>query len=304
MTTSSRSGLLFGLAAYGLWGLFPLYFLLFARSGAVEVVAHRALWSLVFCALLLTLTRQWPAVARTLTDRRTTLSLGLAGVLIVVNWSTYVFAVLTGRTLETALGYFINPLAVAGLGILVLGERLRRLQLVAILFGLASVVVMVAGYGEVPWTALLLAGSFGLYSLVKKVAGRSVGALPGLAIETGVVAPVAVAYLTYLGLAGASTATLSDGYAGLLVTTGIVTAVPLLLFAAAARRVSMITIAILQYLAPIGQFLLGWLVFDEPMPASRWAGFVLIWIGVLVFVVDAVVASNRHGRATRRAAAR
>ena len=262
MTTSSRSGLLFGLAAYGLWGLFPLYFLLFARSGAVEVVAHRALWSLVFCALLLTLTRQWPAVARTLTDRRTTLSLGLAGVLIVVNWSTYVFAVLTGRTLETALGYFINPLAVAGLGILVLGERLRRLQLVAILFGLASVVVMVAGYGEVPWTALLLAGSFGLYSLVKKVAGRSVGALPGLAIETGVVAPVAVAYLTYLGLAGASTATLSDGYAGLLVTTGIVTAVPLLLFAAAARRVSMITIAILQYLAPIGQFLLGWLVFD------------------------------------------
>lgn len=304
MTTSSRSGLLFGLAAYGLWGLFPLYFLLFARSGAVEVVAHRALWSLVFCALLLTLTRQWPAVARTLTDRRTTLSLGLAGVLIVVNWSTYVFAVLTGRTLETALGYFINPLAVAGLGILVLGERLRRLQLVAILFGLASVVVMVAGYGEVPWTALLLAGSFGLYSLVKKVAGRSVGALPGLAIETGVVAPVAVAYLTYLGLAGASTAALSDGYAGLLVTTGIVTAVPLLLFAAAARRVSMITIAILQYLAPIGQFLLGWLVFDEPMPASRWAGFVLIWIGVLVFVVDAVVASNRHERATRRASAR
>lgn len=297
MITSTRSGTLFGIAAYVLWGLFPLYFTLFGRSGALEVVAHRAFWSLVFCALLLTVLRQWGQLRAVLRDRRTTAALAVAGILIVVNWSTYVFAVLTGRTLETALGYFINPLAVAALGIVVLGEKLRRLQWVAMVFGLASVIVMVAGYGEVPWTALTLAASFGLYSLVKKVAGRTVGALPGLAIETGAVAPVAVAFLVYLAVSGQSTATPADGYGPLLATTGIVTAVPLLLFAAAARRVSMVTIAILQYLAPIGQFLLGWLVFQEPMPAARWAGFVLVWLGVAAFVVDALVASrSRHRR--------
>ncbi len=289
-----RTGLGYGLAAYLLWGLFPLYFTLFARSGAVEVVAHRALWSLVFCALLLTVLRQWGALREALRDRRLTLGLAVAGVLIVVNWSTYVLAVLTGHTLETALGYFINPLAVAALGIVVLGERLRRLQWLAMAFGAASVLVMVLGYGQVPWIALILACSFGTYSLVKKVAGRSVGALPGLAIETGAVAPVALGYLGWLVFAGEATASPASGYGALLATTGVVTAVPLLLFAAAARRVSMVTIAILQYVAPIGQFLLGWLVFHEPMPPMRWAGFALVWAAVVVFVVDALVASRRR----------
>ena len=180
----------------------------------------------------------------------------------------------------------------AGLGILVLGERLRRLQWVAMAFGVASVAVMVVGYGQVPWIALTLASSFGLYSLVKKLAGRSVGALPGLAIETAAVAPLAAAYLAYLAVTGGSTAT--GGYGALLATTGIVTAIPLLLFAAAARRVSMITIAILQYLAPIGQFLVGWVVFDEPMPAARWAGFTLVWAAVALFVADALLATRRR----------
>lgn len=290
----TNKGVAYGFAAYGLWGLFPLFFALFERSGALEVVAHRALWSLVFCVLLLTVLRQWPSLRAVLADRRTATYLGLAGFLIVVNWGTYVFAVLSGNTLETALGYFINPLAVAALGILVLGEKLRRLQWAAMLLGLASVAVMVAAYGQVPWIALTLALSFGTYSLVKKVAGRSVGALPGLAIETGAVAPLALGYLTYLSLTGASSA--AGGYGVLLTTTGVVTAIPLLLFAAAARRVSMVTIAILQYLAPIGQFLLGWLYFGEPMPASRWAGFALVWAAVVLFVVDAVVVT----RLTRR----
>ncbi|MHA7860771.1 EamA family transporter RarD [Tessaracoccus sp. Y36] len=290
--TYSDKGLGYGLAAYGLWGLFPLYFVLFERSGALEVVAHRAVWSLVFCAVLLTVLGQWRHLKKALADRRTVLSLAVAGVLIVVNWSTYVFAVLTGHTLETALGYFINPLAVAALGILVLGERLRPLQWTAMFFGLASVVVMVVAYGQVPWAALTLAASFGTYSLVKKLAGRSVGALPGLAIETGAVAPIAIGFLIYLAVTGQSTAT--GGYSVLLTTTGIVTAIPLLLFAAAARRVSMVTIAILQYIAPIGQFLLGWLYFGEPMPPSRWAGFALIWVAVLLFVTDAVVVTRRR----------
>ena len=288
----NRAGLGYGLAAYILWGLFPLYFQFFGRSGALEVVAHRALWSLGFCLLLIAMLRQWGLLRAALADRRTVAALALAGGLIVVNWTTYVFAVMTERTLETALGYFINPLAVAGLGILVLGERLRRIQWVAMAFGIASVAVMVVGYGQVPWIALTLAGSFGFYSLVKKLAGRSVGALPGLAIETAAVAPVAAAYLAYLAVTGGSTAT--GGYGALLATTGIVTAIPLLLFAAAARRVSMITIAILQYLAPIGQFLVGWLVFNEPMPAARWAGFTLVWAAVALFVADALLASRKR----------
>lgn len=285
-------GVAYGFAAYGLWGLFPLYFVLFERSGPLEVVAHRALWSLVFCLLLITVSRQWAAVREVLADRRITLSLAVAGFLIIVNWSTYVFAVLSGDTLGTALGYFINPLAVAALGIVILGERLRPLQLTAVAFGVASVAVMVVGYGKVPWVALLLALSFGTYSLVKKLAGRSAGALPGLAVETGAVAPLALGFIAYLSVTGQSTAV--GGHAVLLTTTGIVTAVPLLLFAAAARRVSMVTVAILQYIAPIGQFLLGWLYFDEPMPASRWAGFALVWTAVLLFVADAIVVSRRR----------
>ena len=292
MKSDARTGLGYGLAAYGLWGLFPLYFQFFGRSDALEVVAHRALWSLAFCLLLITALRQWGLLRSALADRRAVAGLALAGILIVVNWSTYVFAVMTERTLETALGYFINPLAVAALGIVVLGERLRPLQWAAMVFGAASVVVMVVGYGQVPWIALTLAASFGLYSLVKKLAGRSVGALPGLAIETAAVAPVAAGYLAYLALAGQSTA--SGGYGLLLATTGIVTAVPLLLFAAAARRVSMVTIAILQYLAPLGQFLVGWLVFHEPMPAARWAGFALVWAAVVLFVADGVLTTRRR----------
>lgn len=288
------SGLEYGFAAYLLWGLFPLYFVLFERSGAVEVVAHRALWSLVLCVVLLTVLKQWGQVRAVLADRRTALALGMAGLLIIVNWGTYVFAVLAGNTLETALGYFINPLAVTALGILVLGEKLRRLQWVAVGLGLASVLVMVVAYGQVPWVALILAGSFGTYSLVKKVAGRSVGALPGLAIETGAMLPLALGYLGYLTVTGTSTA--QGGYGVLLATTGLVTAIPLLLFAAAARRVSMVTIAILQYIAPIGQFLLGWLYFNEPMPASRWAGFILIWVAVALFVTDALITTRRRLR--------
>lgn len=294
-----RAGLAYGLTAYILWGLFPLFFNLFGRSGAIEVVAHRALWSLVFCLLLLTVLRQWGELRRVLADRRLVGGLALAGGLIIVNWGTYVYAVMTDRTLEAALGYFINPLAVAALGIIVLGERLRPLQWAAMAFGAASVVVMVTGYGQVPWISLTLALSFGTYSLVKKLAGRSVGALPGLAVETGAVAPLALAYIGYLTLTGHSSAT--GGYTLLLASTGVVTAIPLLLFAAAARRVSMVTVAMLQYLAPIGQFLVGWLIFDEPMPAARWAGFGLVWAAVVLFAADVLLAGRR--RMVRRAGA-
>lgn len=286
-------GLPSGIAAYLLWGLFPLYFVLFARSGALEVVAHRAIWSLVFCLFLLAATRSLGELREILADRRVTVSLAAAGLLIATNWSAYVYGVATGRTLDAALGYFINPLAVTALGVLVLKERLRPGQWLALAFGAAAVVVLVVGYGEFPYIALTLALTFGTYSLVKKIAGRSVAPTAGLAMETAAVLPFALGYLIFLAATGRSTVDLFSGYGLLMMSTGVVTAIPLLLFAASARKVSLITLGMLQYIAPVGQFLLGWLVFHEPMPASRWAGFVLVWAAIVVFAVDIVAVSRR-----------
>lgn len=291
---TKNSGLTSGIAAYALWGLFPLYFVLFSRSGAFEVVAHRALWSLVFCLILLAATGKLGQLRSVLADRRTLGFLAVAGVLIAGNWTTYVYGVVTGRTLDAALGYFINPLAVTLLGVVVLKERLRRAQWIAMAFGAAAVVVLVVGYGQFPFIALTLACTFGTYSLVKKLAGRSVAPTPGLAVETAAVAPIAIVYLVFLGATGQATVQPVSWYAALMATTGIVTAVPLLLFADAARKVSLVTIGMLQYLAPIGQFLVGWLVFREPMPGSRWAGFALVWVAVAIFAIDAMrVARSR-----------
>lgn len=286
-------GLASGFAAYLLWGLFPLYFVLFARSGALEVVAYRAIWSLVFCLALLAVLGRLGEVRAILADRRLTLSLAAAGLLIATNWSAYVFGVMAGRTLDAALGYFINPLAVTALGVFVLKERLRPGQWLAMAFGVAAVVVLVVGYGEFPYIALTLALTFGLYSLVKKLAGRSAAPAAGLAMETAAVLPFALSYLVALAATGQGTVNLVSGYGLLMASTGVVTAIPLLLFAAAARHVSMVTLAMLQYIAPVGQFLLGWLVFHEPMPASRWAGFALVWVAIAAFAVDAILVSRR-----------
>ena len=290
-----RQGLINGVVAYLLWGIFPLYFVLFARSGAFEIVAYRALWSLVVCLLVLAVMRRLGELRDILAKPKMALAVGVAGILIATNWTVYVYGVNTDRTLDAALGYFINPLAVAALGVLVLGEKLRPLQWAAILAGLAAVVVLLVGYGQFPFIAITLALSFGTYSLVKKVSGGAVAPVSGLAFETATVAPIALGFLIYLAVAGRSTVDLFSGYGALMATTGVVTAVPLLLFAAAARRVSMITLAMLQYIAPIGQFLLGWLVFHEPMPLSRWLGFGFVWIAILLFVADvALTQRQRH----------
>ncbi|MDF1489518.1 EamA family transporter RarD [Tessaracoccus caeni] len=285
-----RKGLVNGFAAYLLWGLFPLYFALFARSGALEVVAHRAIWSLGVCLLILAATRKLHQLREILTNRKLAWGLAAAGVLILANWSMYVYGVNTGRTLDAALGYFINPLAVTALGVLVLKERLRPLQWAAMASGVVAVVVLLIGYGRFPYIALTLAFSFGTYSLVKKLAGASVAPVPGLAFETATVTPIALGYLIYLAVVGQSTFGLSGGYGALLATTGIITAIPLLLFAVAAREVSMVTLGMLQYIAPVGQFLLGWLVFHEPMPLSRWLGFGFVWLAIALFVTDVVLA--------------
>lgn len=292
-----RKGLVSGFAAYILWGLFPLYFVLFSRSGALEIVAYRAVWSLGVCLLILAATRNLGQLRDILANRRLAWGLAAAGVLIFTNWSVYVYGVNVGRTLDAALGYFINPLAVTALGVLVLKEKLRPLQWAAMAFGAIAVVVLLLGFGEFPYIALTLAFSFGTYSLVKKVAGASVAPVPGLAFETATVAPLALGYLIFLAATGAATVDLFSGYGALMATTGIVTAVPLLLFAVAAREVSMVTLGMLQYIAPVGQFLLGWLVFHEPMPLSRWLGFGLVWVAITLFAADALITTRGHRRA-------
>jgi chloramphenicol-sensitive protein RarD len=277
-------------SAYLLWGLFPLYWPLLEPAAPVEILAHRIAWSLVFVCGLLALTAGFGWL-RTLGARRARL-LALAAALVTVNWGTYIYGVNSEHVVETSLGYFINPLVTVALAVTVLGERLTRLQGVAVAIAGAAVVVLTVDYGRPPWIALILACSFGLYGLIKKRAG--VDGLQSLAFETGFLAPVAVAYLLVLGATGAGTFTTEGpGHAALLAAGGIFTAVPLMLFGAAAIRIPLTQLGLIQYLAPTLQFAIGVLVYSEPMPASRLAGFALVWVALGVFTWDAVQGTRR-----------
>lgn len=289
-------GLATGASAYLLWGVLPLYIALLRPSGAVEIIAHRVLWSLVFCALVLTVTRSWRGLAAVLRAPRTMGLVTLAAVLLAVNWLTFVFGTLTGHVVDAALGYFINPIVTVALAVLVLRERLRRLQWVALGFGASAVLVITIGYGRLPWIALTLAVSFGVYGLLKNRVGRSVAAAPGLAAETLVLAPAATAYLVWLHVAGDGTfGGAGVGHALALAGTGVATALPLLLFGEAARRLPLSVVGMLQYLAPMLQFAIGVLVLHETMPPARWWGFGLVWVALVLLTVDGI----RTGRAGR-----
>jgi chloramphenicol-sensitive protein RarD len=285
-----RSGLAAGVGAYLLWGLFPLYWPLLEPAAPVEILAHRIAWSLLFVAGLLALTAGF-AWLRTLGRRRAGL-LTLAAVLVTVNWGTYIYGVNSEHVVETSLGYFINPLVTVALAVTVLGERLTRLQVVAVAIAAVAVVVLTADYGRPPWIALTLACSFGLYGLIKKRAG--VDGVQSLGFETGVLALPALAYLLVLGANGSGTFTSEGaGHAALLALGGVFTAVPLMLFGAAAIRIPLTTLGLIQYLAPTLQFAIGVLIYSEPMPASRLAGFGLVWIALAVFTWDAVQGTRR-----------
>lgn len=298
---TERRGYLYGVGAYLMWGVFPLYFRALDSSGPFEIVAHRAAWSFAFAMLLIVLLRQWRKVREVLKHPRTAWSLALAGFLVTINWTLYVWAVNTDHTLDAAMGYFINPLVSAVLAVLVLNERLSRTQWVAFGFGAAAVVVLIVGYGSVPYFALGLALTFGLYGLVKKRVGTSVGALPGFAVETGALLPIALSFIIYLGIAGQQTATSTPAHFALLMLAGAVTALPLLLFAAAATRLPLAAIGMLQYMTPIMQFMIGWLLFNEPLPPQRLAGFVLVWIALTIFTFDAVRRARMNQRLLRAA---
>ncbi|GAB3195631.1 EamA family transporter RarD [Nocardioides hungaricus] len=298
----ARRGFAFGVAAYVLWGLLPLYWPLLAPAGAGEILAHRILWSSITMAIVVVALRRTRRLRAIWDDRRVRILLTTAAAVITVNWLTYIWGVNNGRVVETSLGYFINPLVTVLMGVLVLGERLRPLQWAALGLAAGAVVVLTVDYGRLPWVALVLAFSFGSYGLCKKTA--NVGATESLAYETAVIAPLAAAYLLWLGATGGSSFTdRGTGPALLFVATGVITAVPLICFGVAATRVSMVTLGLLQYLAPVLQFVLGVLWFREDMPAGRWVGFVLVWIALAIFTVEAVNHRRRQLRLAVEASA-
>ncbi len=296
----TRTGLLCSVAAYSIWGLFPLYWPLLEPSGAVEILAHRMVWSLATVLVVLAATRRWDWIRPLLRQPGRLVMIALGAALISVNWGVYIWGVNSGHVVETSMGYFINPLVSIAFGVLVLRERLRTLQWVAVGVGAAAVVVMAVAYGKPPWIALTLAISFSTYGLVKKKVG--LGGVESMAAETAVQFLPALGFLLFLGSSGHSTyASEGTGHALLLMGTGAITALPLVCFGIAAVRLPLSVIGMVQYLAPVFQFALGLLVFHETMPAERWAGFALIWLALALLSWDAL-RTARTARAELRAA--
>lgn len=287
-----RHGIAYGLGAYGLWGLVPLYWPLLDAASPVEILAHRIVWSLVLAGLLLLLLRRrgwW----RPLATPRILGLLTMAAAFIAVNWGLYIWAVNTGHVVEAALGYYINPILSVLLGVFVLRERLTVGQWIAVGLAGAAVLVLAVEHGQPPWVALILAASFATYGLLKKQIDS--GALETLTVESAVLTPVALGYLVWLQVNG----TLVFGHAGigqslLLASSGLVTLIPLLLFAAAATRLPLSTVGLLQYLTPTAQFLLGVFYFDEAMSTGRWIGFGLVWAALVLLTVAGLRGRRRH----------
>lgn len=286
-----KRGYLFAGAAYGLWGLFPLYWKLLRPTGAVEILAHRFVWSFVLVAIIVVAGRKLAGI-KTLTRKPRTLALiAAAAVVIAINWGTYIYGVNTDRVVETALGYFLNPLVTVLMGVLVLHEKLRRLQWIAIAVGASALAVITIDYGRLPWIALVLGLSFAVYGLVKKQA--KLPASDGLFAETAILLVPAAGFLVWMQFTGESGFSLSVGHSLLLIGAGVITAVPLLFFAGAANRLPMTALGMGQYIAPSIQFIVGVTVFGEAMPTARWAGFGLVWLALVVFSVDAVRQTRR-----------
>lgn len=300
----TRAGFLYGFGAYGLWGLLPLYFVLLLPATAYEIVAMRVLFSVLFCLILLALTRSLGTLIKLFRDGKAVIALVIAGVLIATNWLLYVVATTTGHTLEASLGYFINPIVAVLLGVIVLREKLRPLQWAAIIVGFLAVLVMSVFYGSVPWLSLALAFSFGFYGLVKSTIGGRYPALVTLTGETAAIAPLALAAVFFLNSEGQITVfSEGAGHFWLLASSGIITAVPLLLFGSAAARLPLSTVGMIQYVAPIGQFILALTVLHESMPLERWIGFGIVWCAVLLMILDAVRAPRARRLQQKRDAA-
>jgi chloramphenicol-sensitive protein RarD len=289
--SESRRGLAHGIAAYGLWGLAPAFWKLLGNISPVEILAHRVVWGVIAFAAIVRVAGAAPAVRAGLGDRRTLAMMAVSGVLLVINWGLFVWAVANDRILDASLGYFMIPLLSVALGTLVLRERMRRPQWVAVGCAVIGVAILTWRAGHVPWVSLAVALSFGIYGLVRKLA--RIESLAGSTVETLLLFPIAVGYLVLLALGGGGQlGHATSGTQWLLVSTGIITAAPLLLFNSAARRLPLSTLGFLQYLGPSCQFVLAVFVYDEPVAHERLLAFVFIWIGLAVFSVDLVRASR------------
>lgn len=297
-----RLGTLYGIGAYGLWGFMPLLFHALKPASSMEILTQRIVWSFAFCVLLWIVRRDMRWLRDMLADPRRLVVIALASALIAVNWGVFIYAVNSGNVIESSLGYFINPLVTVLIGVLVLNEKLRRMQWIAIAFGAVAVSIITFDYGRMPYIALSLAVSFSAYSYIKNRLGGRMGALEGLTVETFMLVPLALGYLVWWGVQGDQTFTTVDtGHTALLVFTGPATAIPLLFFSAAARRVPLSTIGLLQFMTPIMQLIMGVFVFGEHQPLTRWIGFVLVWIALAILTTDSFRAMNRRRRERRSA---
>lgn len=307
MTGTGRAGevhrgYVYGLAAHLWWGFMPVYIKLLEPAGSVEILAHRVVWSVLFVAGVLAVARGWAFLPALLRRPRTLAGIAVAALLIAINWGVYIYGVNTDRVVETALGYFINPLVSVLLGVTVLRERLRTAQWVAIGIGAAAVAVLTVDYGRLPYIALILALTFGAYGLVKKQ--MALPAAGAFFIESSVLALPAIGYLGWLGWRSElAFGHVSAGHTTLVTLAGVVTAVPLLFFAGAANRIPLTGLGMLQYITPMLQFALGVLLYHEPMPPARLAGFALVWLALVVFTVDALRHAKRQARGVPSASA-
>lgn len=299
-----------GVSCYVIWGFFPLYFSLLSPAGAVEVIVHRAVWGLFFCLVALAITRSLGKIRALIADRGALWRLAVAGALVVVNWSVYVYAVLAGHTTDAAVGYFINPLVTVALGLIVLRERVTPIQKVALALGVLAVVILVVGQRSVPIVSLTLALTFGLYSLVKKDVAARVDPLAGMAIETAAVSPVLLGYYAYLAATSSTSfhtiATDEVGmswplHLALLVGAGALTMIPLIMFASAARGLTLGTMGFLQYLGPTLQLLVAVFIFHESVPTFRWIAMGVVWVALACLSADWLLSSVRAKRLARAA---
>lgn len=297
-----RKGTLFGLGAYGLWGVFPAFWPLVGRAGALELLAHRVLWSFLVSVVLWLILVPRGSLRGMLRPRKLLLLAGAAAV-ISINWGVFIWAATHGHVVETALGYYINPILSILIGVIFLSERLARVQWVCVGLAAAAVVVLTVGYGRPPWVALVLAVTFALYGLLKKKIDA--GAVETLTIESAYLIPLALGYLIFLQATGALTfGRLGLGHSLLLIASGPITALPLLLFAGAATRVPLSTLGLLQYVAPTLQFLLGVAYFGEQMSPSRWVGFGLVWLALMLLTGHILIRTRRNPTVTRESAIR
>ncbi|WP_095673965.1 EamA family transporter RarD [Candidatus Planktophila sulfonica] len=283
-------GLLFGFSSYIMWGLFPLYWPLLEPANPLEIVSHRAVWTLVFCLIALALSKQIHATLAVMKNPKTMAALLLSTILVSINWITYIWAVNHGHVVEAALGYYINPLIIIAFGVILLREKMRPLQWVAVGIAAVGVLVLTIDYGRLPWVAISLALSWGSYGLVKKK--LNLGALEGLAIETLISFIPYAAYIIYLGQQGTGQFGHKPLLTILLISAGAVTAIPLLLFNGSTTRLPYSTIGLLQYITPTIQFSIGVWLRHEDMPTARWIGFIVIWFALAALATDLVRSSR------------